>query len=98
MAGRRLLGARRLGLVVAILGALTATFAGAAPALAGTPWWHVAVTAAPTNLPPGGEGQISLTAINVGDGNVTATGANKVTVTDNLPSGLEANTKRAPDR
>jgi hypothetical protein len=55
----------------------------------GTPWWRVTSTTAPTNLPPGGEGQILLTAIDVGDGEVNATG-DRVTVTDNLPPGLEA--------
>jgi hypothetical protein len=77
---------------VVVSGALLAALAGATPALAettGTPWWRVTSTTAPTNLPPGGEGQILLTAIDVGDGEVNATG-DKVTVTDNLPPGLEA--------
>jgi hypothetical protein len=83
---------RALLLALAVSGALLAALAGATPALAeitGTPWWRVTSTVAPTNLPPGGEGQILLTAIDVGDGEVNAT-ASKVTVTDNLPPGLEA--------
>jgi hypothetical protein len=69
---------------------LVAALAGAAPAIAETPWWRASVTTAPTNLPPGGEGQVYITAINIGDGNINAAGANKVTVTDTLPAGLEA--------
>jgi hypothetical protein len=92
MSDRRCPVPRTSLLTLAVSGALLAALAGATPALAeitGTPWWRVTSTVAPTNLPPGGEGQILLTAIDVGDGEVNAT-ASKVTVTDNLPPGLEA--------
>ncbi|MFI4984444.1 MAG: hypothetical protein ACHQAV_00480 [Solirubrobacterales bacterium] len=94
MSSHRRHSLRRGSLSATVLsGAVLAALAGATPALAagtGTPWWSVTATTAPTNLPPHGEGQIYIAAINVGDGQVTATGGNRVTVTDNLPEGLEA--------
>src|SRR5205085_8485609 len=71
-----------------VLGALAGAPAAGAEG-AGSAWWSLTASRAPTNLPPGGEGQIYITAVNVGDANVNATG-NTVTVTDNLPAGLEA--------
>ncbi len=78
-----------LGLLAAgvMLAAVLAT-----PALAETrttPWWHLSTASAPTNLPPGGEGEIALTAIDAGDRAVNAPGSS-VTVTDRLPAGVEA--------
>jgi hypothetical protein len=49
-------------------------------------WWHIDAGSIPTNLPPGGEGQISLVAQNLGDAVPDA----QVTVTDKLPAGLTA--------
>jgi hypothetical protein len=72
--------------------ALITALAGATPALAaGTPrpWWNLQAIVAPRNLPPGGEGAVYISAVNVGDANVVASGS-KVTLTDNLPAGLEA--------
>jgi hypothetical protein len=99
MPPRSSLASRRSRLVLVALLLLLAPLAIATPAVAenaATPWWHVSSTAAPTNLPPGGEGQIYVTAIDIGDGPVTATGSNKVTVTDELPAGLEAIPNPAP--
>src|SRR5438445_3932358 len=83
--------APRAPLVAALLaGALLVALTSTTPAGAegtGSPWWRVSATTAPTNLPPGGEAKIFVTAINVGDGNVKATG-DKVIVTDKLPPGL----------
>jgi hypothetical protein len=79
-------------LVTAACCAVLATLGWSAPALAetgGVPWWRVISNTALTNLQPGKEGQLLLSVTNVGDGNVVATG-NTVTVTDNLPPGLEA--------
>jgi hypothetical protein len=87
---RRLRRGRALVAVALLL--LAASLSGAAPALAENaeaPWWRVSATAAPTNLPPGGEGQIGVSAINVGDGEANAS-SNPVTITDNLPTGFEA--------
>jgi hypothetical protein len=61
----------------------------AAPALAQGPWWRLESRAAPSNLPPGGEAQIIVSASNVGD--ATADGTDDpITVADTLPSGLTA--------
>ncbi len=58
----------------------------AAPALAEGPRWQFSLTPVPTNLPPGGEGQIVLLAWNLGG---EAEGA-PVTITDDLPPGVTA--------
>jgi hypothetical protein len=62
---------------------------GACPAFAESPWWHLAASATPTNLPPGGEGTIVVTASNVGDAAVSGSPA-PVTIADVLPPGLTA--------
>ncbi len=70
-------------LVLAIL-AFTASSASAAE-----PWWHITSGAAPANLPPEGEGQIVLTATNLGE--VDANGATMpIKIIDTLPAGLKA--------
>ena len=81
---------RRFLAVVVACGALAALAIAAGPASAAvSPWWRVSTTAAPTNLQPGGIGQLELTAVNVGDAEINATSSH-VTVTDTLPAGLEA--------
>ncbi len=89
-------------LAVAILAASLALLAtvGAvgAHAATGIPWWRLNSTAAPTFLPRTGEAQLLLTARNVGDGEVDATGE-EVTLTDELPPGITpvaAEDKNAP--
>ncbi len=62
---------------------------GASSALAEGAWWRLSLRDAPSNLVPGGEASIILTASNVGDGGVNAT-KTPVTITDDLPAGLEA--------
>ncbi len=57
----------------------------ASPARAASPWWRVASSAVPTNLPPGGEGEIVASALNVGDADA---GGEEVTISDQLPPGL----------
>jgi hypothetical protein len=52
-------------------------------------WWHLETSAAPTDLPPGGEGTIMVTATNLGDETIDAT-ANTVTIDDALPAALKA--------
>lgn len=70
------------------LGALSLAIsvAGAPPALASSPWWGVTSGSRPTNLVSGGTGQIVVTAENRGD----AATSGEVTLTDELPAGLEA--------
>src|SRR5438445_7150283 len=53
------------------------------------PWWHLDASAAPTYLPPGGEGVIDVIATNLGDAGADGK-AHVVTVADKLPAGLKA--------
>jgi hypothetical protein len=64
---------------------------GAGPAFAEgeAPWWHVNATAAPTELPPGGYGQIVVTAANLGDGEANGS-VTPITLADVLPAGIVA--------
>ncbi len=76
-------------LTVALLGAI-ATLAGhTTPASAEEPWWHITSEVAPTDLPPGGEGEIIAAASNLGEVPVEG-GKSQVTITDVLPPGLKA--------
>jgi hypothetical protein len=75
-----------------VAGALTAVvllaaLAGAAPASAEGPWWHLASGARPTVLPSGGEGTLVVSASNLSASAVKGSGA-PVTITDTLPGGL----------
>jgi hypothetical protein len=76
------------GLVVA--GALAMIGASTAPAFASSgAWWHVSSVSFPTQLEPGGQGYISVSAVNRGYTN--AEGATSpITLTDVLPPGVEA--------
>jgi hypothetical protein len=79
-----------LRLVVALASAYTAVVvAGVAPAFAEgeAPWWHVVANAAPSNLPPGGYGQIVVAATNLGDGQANGASA-PIVVSDKLPPGI----------
>jgi hypothetical protein len=49
------------------------------------PWLHVVSSVRPANLPPGGEGVLSVQTVNIGD----ATTTGPVQVTDELPPGLK---------
>jgi hypothetical protein len=51
-------------------------------------WWHLESSVTPTNLPPGGEGQIIVMATNLGD-KVVSGATSMVTVEDKLPEGLK---------
>ena len=51
------------------------------------PWWHLTLGSMPRNLPPGGEGEISLVAEDVGDAPLDGS---DVVLTDKLPAGLTA--------
>ncbi len=75
--------------VVAVLVALLLSLAMGAPvasALKAAPGWAVTTRSYPTNLPPGGHGQIEIDLFNVG----AADSEGKVTVTDTLPAGVTA--------
>jgi hypothetical protein len=74
--------------VLGLFLALAASLLAAAPAQAGAPapaWAPIAVSG-PTNLPPGGEGQIAVYVQNVGG--ATSSGPEAISVTDTLPAGL----------
>jgi hypothetical protein len=62
---------------------------GVSPASAESTWWRLTSGSAPSSLPaaPGSEGQIVLTATDVGDADGAA---GPVTIEDKLPKGLEA--------
>jgi hypothetical protein len=49
-------------------------------------WWDLNSGASPANLPPGGEGDVTLLAENLGDAGLSSA----VTLTDKLPAGLTA--------
>ncbi len=70
---------------IALLSALT----NVNPAEAAAGWWRVAARAAPSSLPPGGTATIIVSASNVGNGAIDATGM-PVRITDALPPALEA--------
>jgi hypothetical protein len=71
---------------VALMAAMVACFAGAAPALAEPgPWWQLTATTWPATLPSSGEGTIDLLALNVGD-ETASTGT--ITIADKLPPGV----------
>jgi hypothetical protein len=72
------------GAVVALLVSLVGTSSAAA---AEGPVWKITSISAPTNLAPGGGGELVLTAINVGDG---ATDGSTITIADSLPAGITA--------
>jgi hypothetical protein len=79
--------------VIAVLGGLLLSLLCAAPAIAAeapaTPFWQLEARPAPTNLPPGGEGLLTVNATNLGDAEVNG-GKSIVTITDTLPPGLKA--------
>jgi uncharacterized repeat protein (TIGR01451 family) len=82
------------GPLLSLAGALTvllATLAAAPSALAGLPattkpHWSLESRAAPTNLPLNGNGEILVTASNIGDAPMNST----ITITDTLPEKIEA--------
>jgi hypothetical protein len=84
---------RQHGVILAAIGLLLTILAlSVTPAFAQAPvaaHWRLEARVAPTNLPLHGEGEIVVTAANLGDGTVNAE-AEPVTLTDTLPAGLEA--------
>jgi hypothetical protein len=61
----------------------------AANARAEAPWWQLGSETVPTNLPPGGEGQLLVVFANLGDAPIDP-GKSPVTLTTKLPTGLTA--------
>ncbi len=81
-------------LVVSLLGfVLLAALAGAAPAFAagaGEPWWGLSGEVVPSDLPPGGEGEIIVVLSNLGDDTFTGAGGQQAVVSVEPPAGLSA--------
>jgi hypothetical protein len=81
---------QRIASVSVPLLAILAFVAGSAHAAPATerPWWHLSTADQPTNLPPGGEGTIAVTAFNLGDAPARGE-SSPITITDDhLPAGL----------
>jgi hypothetical protein len=74
--------------VLAWVGAGSASAESASPESV-SPWWSVNAATAPAELPEGGEGQIEVTAIDVGDGEANGSGV-PITLADRLPAGVVA--------
>ena len=74
---------------VLIGGGLLGGLAGPASAFAASPWWHLTSGSRPTEVQPGGSGQIVVTASNLGDADANG-GSEPVKITDKLPAGLSA--------
>jgi hypothetical protein len=81
----------RLGrLSLAVLASVSAlAFVGVSSALAQGPWWQIGSETVPTNLPPGGTGQLLVVLSNLGDAPIEG-GKSPVVFKDTLPPGLEA--------
>jgi uncharacterized repeat protein (TIGR01451 family) len=75
--------------VAALVSACALVFVTVAPAQAETPRWRIGSETVPTNLPPGGEGQLLIVLSNLGDAPIEGENST-VTVTDKLPPGLTA--------
>ena len=71
------------GVVVGVSGVASAFAQGEAP----LPWWHLSVAASPSVLPPGGYVQLTVTAVNVGNGEAQGAIA-PIVVSDSLPAGV----------
>jgi hypothetical protein len=88
----KLKSTKRLVACAAVAALLAAAAAVATPASASIQcstcqaWWHLNTSSLPANLPPGGEGLVTVLAENYGDGGVSA----PVVLTDKLPVGLTA--------
>jgi hypothetical protein len=81
--------ARTLPILFLVAMVLLLGFVSATPSLAASPWWHLTSGSRPTDLQPGSEGQIVLTAANLGDASANGETA-RVQISDTLPPGLKA--------
>jgi hypothetical protein len=81
-----------LASVMTVLALAVAMMAGTAAASAeGIPHWHILTRIAPTKFAePGEEGVVIAIISNLGDASVEAGSSDKVTISDELPEGLEA--------
>jgi uncharacterized repeat protein (TIGR01451 family) len=78
----------RLSLAITIAaGMLFAALVGASPASAAT-WWNLGSSSTPTNLAPGGKGQLTATATNLGPEDAKASEGKQIKLTEVVPAGL----------
>ena len=77
-----------IGVVVVVV-LLLVSVSASASASAAAAWWQITATTAPSNLPPGGEGEIVVQVTNLGDAPVEVAGR-PVTLGVKLPVGLTA--------
>jgi hypothetical protein len=77
----------RLRMLCGFLACIAAALASPAPAFAEASSWRINLEAAPTYLPPGGEGEIIIALSNLGDAPVVGT-QTPVAITDRMPAGL----------
>jgi hypothetical protein len=94
MGARPIRTVRRL-LLAALAGTVVLALMGAAPAFAEAPWWQIGSEVAPSNLAPGGEGQVIVLVSNLGDGTINGS-KSPVVITDKLPEGLSATAITGP--
>ncbi len=76
-------------LAMAVSVVLLAALAGASSASAAGAYWHITTGAAPTHLPPGGEGQISVSVGDLAAEDAAASVAHPILISDKVPAGLE---------
>lgn len=79
-----------LSVCLAAIAGLLAVLGTGTAAAAEAPRWDVLTRTAPTNLPPGGKGDIIGVIVNLGDAPVFATHETPVTISGVLPAGLNA--------
>ncbi|MHB8240562.1 MAG: hypothetical protein ACYDHN_01100 [Solirubrobacteraceae bacterium] len=91
MSALRLPSPRRMALLAVLVPALLAAMllgAASASAAAGS-WWHLTSATAPAKLAPGAEGQIDVSASNLGYEDIGASAEAPIVITDTVPAGLE---------
>jgi hypothetical protein len=87
--GTHTLSRTRTSLTLILLGAVAALLLSAGPAFASGAWWQLTSGSAPTTLAPGGDGQLFVSASDLGYQDIVANAEHKVVITDTVPSGLE---------
>jgi hypothetical protein len=79
---------KRAGLCVSAVLVLLAV--GSSSASAAEPWWHLNSGSAPANIPPGGTGEIVVTASDLGTADANGGTGSPIKIVDTLPEHLVA--------